>query len=107
MWRFGSVWVVAVDVLGVHLPVGDMANMTNFYKNLVMAGGFLYAVAFGAGAVSIDRVSRVDHLSAFLRLTRARAALRIPPEPPPTPSRPSNRVGLDNRADRQIRRGRL
>jgi putative oxidoreductase len=38
----------------VHLPVGDQANMIDFYKNLVMAGGFLYVIAFGAGAFSID-----------------------------------------------------
>ena len=29
--------------------------MINFYKNLVMAGGFLYVFAFGAGALSIDK----------------------------------------------------
>ena len=40
---------------GVHLPAGDQANMTHFYKNLVMAGGFLYVVMFGAGAFSVDR----------------------------------------------------
>ena len=28
--------------------------MINFYKNLVMAGGFLYVVAYGAGGMSID-----------------------------------------------------
>src|ERR1700722_12331567 len=39
---------------GVHLPVGDQANMTNFYKNLAMAGGFLYVFAAGAGALSVD-----------------------------------------------------
>jgi len=39
---------------GVHLPVGDQANMTHFYKNLVMAGGFLYVFAAGAGALSVD-----------------------------------------------------
>jgi putative oxidoreductase len=44
---------------GVHLPAGDMDNMTYFYKNLVMAGGFLYVIAFGPGAMSFDRtVSR-------------------------------------------------
>ena len=43
-----------VTAFGVHLPVGDLANMTNFYKNLVMAGGFLYIVAYGAGGMSID-----------------------------------------------------
>jgi putative oxidoreductase len=40
---------------GVHLPAGDLDNMTHFYKNLVMAGGFLYVVMFGAGAFSVDR----------------------------------------------------
>jgi putative oxidoreductase len=39
---------------GVHLPAGDYPNMVNFYKNLVMAGGFLYVVAHGAGAISVD-----------------------------------------------------
>jgi putative oxidoreductase len=39
---------------GVHLPAGDAENMTHFYKNLVMAGGFLYVIAFGAGAMSLD-----------------------------------------------------
>jgi putative oxidoreductase len=39
---------------GVHLPVGDLANMTHFYKNLAMAGGFLYVFAFGAGTWSVD-----------------------------------------------------
>jgi putative oxidoreductase len=40
---------------GVHLPAGDTANMINFYKNLVMAGGFLYVVSFGAGGMSVDK----------------------------------------------------
>src|SRR5689334_24456113 len=55
-------WAAALLVLlclgtafGVHLPAGDMENMTNFYKNLVMTGGLLYVVAFGAGALSLDR----------------------------------------------------
>jgi putative oxidoreductase len=39
---------------GVHLPVGDQANMTHFYKNLGLAGGFLYIFASGAGALSVD-----------------------------------------------------
>jgi putative oxidoreductase len=42
---------------GVHLPLGDATNMLHFYKNLVMAGGFLYVTAFGAGAFSVDRDS--------------------------------------------------
>jgi putative oxidoreductase len=58
---FKTRWAAAVLLLlclgtafGIHLPAGDMANMINFYKNLVMAGGFLYVIAFGAGAVSAD-----------------------------------------------------
>src|SRR5882672_4460664 len=41
---------------GVHLVAGDFNNMIHFYKNLVMAGGFLYVMAYGAGAISIDGV---------------------------------------------------
>ena len=58
---FKTRWAAAVLLLlclgtafGIHLPAGDMVNMINFYKNLVMAGGFLYVIAFGAGAVSAD-----------------------------------------------------
>ena len=40
---------------GVHLPAGDQDNMINFYKNLVMTGGFLYVIAFGPGGFSLDR----------------------------------------------------
>ena len=41
---------------GVHLAAGDFNNMIYFYKNLVMAGGFLYVMTYGAGAMSIDGV---------------------------------------------------
>jgi len=58
---FKTRWVAAVlaifclvTAFAVHLPAGDAGNMINFYKNLVMAGGFLYAVAYGAGGMSID-----------------------------------------------------
>jgi putative oxidoreductase len=54
-------WAAALLILlclgtafGVHLPAGDMDNMMNFYKNLVMAGGFLYVINFGAGTISFD-----------------------------------------------------
>ena len=54
-------WAAALLVLlclgtafGIHLPAGDMENMMHFYKNLVMAGGFLYVFAYGAGALSVD-----------------------------------------------------
>jgi len=58
---FQTRWVALVLAIfclitgfGVHLPVGDLPNMTNFYKNLVMAGGFLYVFSFGAGMLSVD-----------------------------------------------------
>jgi uncharacterized membrane protein YphA (DoxX/SURF4 family) len=37
-----------------HLPAGDPENTSNFFKNLTMAAGFLYVVAYGAGAMSVD-----------------------------------------------------
>jgi putative oxidoreductase len=43
-----------VTAFGVHLPAGDMPNMIHFLKNLAMAGGFVYVIAFGAGEISID-----------------------------------------------------
>ena len=58
---FQTRWVALVLALfclvtgfAIHLPAGDLPNMTNFYKNLVMAGGFLYVFAYGAGAISVD-----------------------------------------------------
>lgn len=58
---FKTRWAAAVLILlclgtafGVHLPAGDTENMINFYKNLVMTGGFLYVISFGAGAISFD-----------------------------------------------------
>ncbi len=59
---FKTRWAAALLALfclatafGVHLPAGDLGNMTHFYKNLVMGGGFLYVMSFGAGALSLDR----------------------------------------------------
>src|SRR5580693_2470619 len=61
---FKTRWAAAVLLLlclgtafGIHLPAGDMTNMINFYKNLVMAGGFLYVIAFGAGSVAFDKAA--------------------------------------------------
>jgi putative oxidoreductase len=31
-----------------------LGDMINFYKNLVMAGGFLFVFTYGAGALSVD-----------------------------------------------------
>ena len=59
---FYSRWAASLLVLvclgtafGVHLPAGDPGNLIHFYKNLVMTGGFLYVIAFGPGAISLDR----------------------------------------------------
>ena len=61
---FMTRWAAAVLLLlclgtafGVHLPAADMDNMMNFYKNLVMAGGFLYVLAHGPGALSFDKAT--------------------------------------------------
>ncbi|HEU0060855.1 MAG TPA: DoxX family protein [Hyphomicrobiaceae bacterium] len=61
MLGFKTRWAAALLCLlclgtafGVHLPIGDISNMTHFYKNLAMAGGFLYMMHYGAGIVSID-----------------------------------------------------
>jgi len=48
-----AIWCL-VTGFAVHLPVGDQANMVNFYKNLVMAGGFLFVAAYGPGNLSVD-----------------------------------------------------
>jgi putative oxidoreductase len=61
---FMTRWAAALLILlclgtafGVHLPAGDMENMTNFYKNLVMAGGLLYVIAYGPGALAFDKAA--------------------------------------------------
>jgi len=61
LFGFETRWaaaLLAVFCLGtafaVHLPAADTANIIHFFKNLVMAGGFVYVIGFGAGAVSVD-----------------------------------------------------
>ena len=55
-WAAGLLILLSLGTaFGVHLPAGDVDNMTHFYKNLVMAGGFLYVIAFGPGAMAIDK----------------------------------------------------
>ena len=54
-WAAAALALVCLGTgFGVHLPAGDTENMINFYKNLVMTGGFLYVIAYGAGGLSID-----------------------------------------------------
>ena len=40
--------------LSVHANFADQNQMIHFLKNVMMAGGLLQIVAFGAGAVSLD-----------------------------------------------------
>ncbi|HYB11016.1 MAG TPA: DoxX family protein [Alphaproteobacteria bacterium] len=62
-----AIWCLITAFL-VHLPAGmgsgDAAaaydNMIHFYKNLGMAGGLLYVLAFGAGGLSLDNGARVS-----------------------------------------------
>jgi len=58
---FKTRWAAALLALwclftgfGFHLPAGGPDNLGQFFKNITMAGGFLYVLAFGAGAWSID-----------------------------------------------------
>ena len=55
-WSAGLLALVCLGTaFGVHLPIGDQGNMIHFYKNLVMTGGFLYVIVYGAGGISVDR----------------------------------------------------
>jgi|SRR5271170_2273305 len=43
-----------VTAVTFHDNFADQNQMVNFLKNIMMAGGLLQIVAFGAGAISID-----------------------------------------------------
>ncbi len=46
-----------LSALIFHADFSDQAQMTNFMKNISLAGGFLFLVANGAGAYSLDNRS--------------------------------------------------
>jgi len=48
-----AVWCVATALIA-HTNLADRAQETNFFKNMAMAGGFLYVAAFGGRAWSLD-----------------------------------------------------
>ncbi len=56
-----AIWTL-ITAFAIHLVAATSAtvpavasdNMIHFYKNLAIAGGMLYVVAFGAGAPSVD-----------------------------------------------------
>lgn len=52
-----ALWCVVTGVI-FHLVPGGYPNLVNWYKNLSMAGGFLYVAAFGAGPWSVDALRR-------------------------------------------------
>jgi putative oxidoreductase len=67
IFGFKTRWAAAILALwclftglAFHLPAGDPDNISNFLKNMVMAGGFLYIVAYGAGAISVDHATGTD-----------------------------------------------
>jgi putative oxidoreductase len=43
-----------VTAFSVHYHPGVSAQMVNFWKNITMAGGFLYVLVLGGGAYSLD-----------------------------------------------------
>jgi putative oxidoreductase len=52
-----AIWCL-FTALGFHLPsTAAMHDMTQFYKNVAIAGGLLYVFAFGAGIWSVDRAT--------------------------------------------------
>ena len=48
-----AVFTVAA-AFGFHFPTTEMGQFVNFWKNVAIAGGFLFLVAQGAGAWSLD-----------------------------------------------------
>lgn len=49
-----AIWCIATAMVAHYHP-GDRNQVIHFMKNVCMAGGFLQAVAFGAGRFSVDR----------------------------------------------------
>jgi putative oxidoreductase len=55
-----AIWCL-FTALGFHLPSSAaMHDVTQVYKNVAIAGGFLYVFAFGAGIWSVDHAIGTD-----------------------------------------------
>jgi putative oxidoreductase len=72
---FQTRWVAAALALfslatavAFHNNFADQNQMIHFLKNVMMAGGLLQIVAFGAGAVSIDNRNKSRHATAKVAL---------------------------------------
>ena len=50
--------------LAFHNNFADQDQMIHFFKNVMMAGGLLQIVAFGAGALSLDNRRKTGKLSS-------------------------------------------
>ncbi len=49
-----GVWCIAT-AMAAHYHPNDQGQMIHFMKNVAMAGGFLQALAYGGGRLSVDR----------------------------------------------------
>ena len=58
-----AVFALATAV-SFHSNFADQNQMSHFLKNVMMAGGLLQIVAFGAGAISLDNRRNTNGLSA-------------------------------------------
>lgn len=60
-----AIWCIATALIA-HTNFADRIQEINFFKNMGMAGGFLYIAMFGAGAWSLDawRSSRRGAIAA-------------------------------------------
>lgn len=60
-----AIWCIATALIA-HTNLADRIQEINFFKNMGMAGGFLYIAMFGAGAWSLDawRSSRRGAIAA-------------------------------------------
>ena len=58
-----AVFSIATAV-AFHSNFADQNQMIHFLKNVMMAGGLLQIVAFGAGALSVDNWRNAGHLSS-------------------------------------------
>ena len=53
------IWCL-ITAFGFHLPAGGPDNLGQFFKNITMAGEFIYILVYGAGTISIDRSTGME-----------------------------------------------
>jgi putative oxidoreductase len=70
--RFAAIALAVFSLataLSFHTNFADQNQMIHFLKNVMMAGGLLQVVAFGAGALSVDNRRDKGELSSAQALT--------------------------------------